>query len=370
MIELPNLTAAEAMQPQALARKGVVVQEELTRVQKGQILILFALFLTAMLGVLGLSMDVGYLASQRRMMQNAADLAAIAGALSVANYSSTNQISSMTAVQHTIDGNQTHEGSPALEKCDYINDGLASVSSCDGFVPAAATGISIRVRETHKTFFIKVVPGGPSEVTTRATASARVERLFRGGMDSPFIVCGWDTMKLDGSTESILTDNTTVNPNALGDSFRLTGTGDAISRCGIETSGSAWRGLAQNQDSSPNNIGNELNSYWLTKNGSSPGSVKNNVAGLNGCTAGTAAPFGSCVMLIPVATDAAHDHGRVKVGGDYKLYVVKVLGFLVTSCGGGCYQGTLLDDYPTFGASVTGWTRDTGAVTVVKLQKV
>ncbi|MDQ2684109.1 MAG: Tad domain-containing protein, partial [Chloroflexota bacterium] len=135
MSTLPRLSAGEALIPGALERAGYIDPEEVPRqASRGQIMILFALFLTAMLGVLGLAMDVGYAVSQRRMMQNAADLAAISGALSVANYSENNIIAALTTVQSTIDGNQTHEGSPALEVCNYVNDALATVASCDAVV--------------------------------------------------------------------------------------------------------------------------------------------------------------------------------------------------------------------------------------------
>lgn len=375
MTPMPHLTAAEALQSGALERAGYIdPNEEPRQASRGQIMILFALFLTGMLGVLGLSIDVGYAVSQRRMMQNAADLAAIAGALSVANYSSTNQISSMTAVQNTIDGNQTHEGSPALEECDYINDSLFHVSACDGYVPADATGVSVKVRETHQTFFIRAVPGAPTQVSTRAVATARVERLFRAGMDAPFVVCGYDTKRLDGSTMDILTSNNFVNPAAIGQTFRIMGTSDGtdpqIANCGLEGIGAGnWKGLADNSSSAPNNNGKELNQFWLGQNGTSPGVMRYNIQGLEGCQQGDPKPY-DCVLLLPVSTDEAHGTKPQKpVGGPAQFMIVKVLGFLVSSCGANCYQATLLDDYPTFGGSVPGWCRDCGAVTVIKLRE-
>jgi Flp pilus assembly protein TadG len=375
MTTLPRLTTAEALQPGALQRAGYIdPNAEPRTASRGQIMIMFALFLTAMLGVLGLSIDVGYAVSQRRMMQNAADLAAIAGALSVANYSTTNSISSMTAVQNTIDGNQTHEGSPALEECDYVNDSLFAVSACDARVPADATGVSIKVRETHKTFFIRAVPGAPTQVSTRAVATARVERLFRAGMDAPFIVCGYDTKRMDGSKVSILLNNNFVNPDAIGQTFRLMGTSTGetaqIANCGLDGIGAgSWRGLADNSSSAPNNNGRELNQMWLGQNGTSPLQMRYNIQGIEGCQQGDRQPY-DCVLLLPVSTDEAHGYKPEKpLGAPASFRIVKVLGFVVSSCGSGCYQGTLLDDYPTFGGSVPGWCRDCGAVTVIKLRE-
>jgi hypothetical protein len=486
---LPKLTAAEALRPGALARAGYM-QEEPPGARRGQVFILFALVLTAMLGVLGLAIDVGYAVSQRRMMQNAADLSAIAGALSVANYNQNYRISALTAVQGTVDGNQTHEGSPALEECSYTDDDLNELGSCDGFVPANATGVTVLVRETHPTFFIKAVPGAPSEVSTRARATARVERLFRAGMDSPFIVCGYGTKRMDGSALSILDSDGFVNQDAIGETYRLTGlsysstfytnednSGASIADCGLnlaakqyvdsildsdqdddgvpnstdncpteDNSGQGdddddgignrcdeedddpegddgddvpndedncinvenesqddddgdgvgnacdweirydnygqvknakrWGGLAENKESSANNDSRELDEYWYGRTRLGSGRFKYKVTGLDACQQGSLPPGPGgdpCVILIPIASDADHSGKAPKPAtsalGWPEFWVVKVLAFKVRSCGNGCWEGTLLDDYPTFGGSVGGWCRDCGAVTVIKLKE-
>ena len=48
--------------------------------QRGQILVLFTLALVAMIAMVGLVIDGGAAYAQRRAQQNAADLAALAGA--------------------------------------------------------------------------------------------------------------------------------------------------------------------------------------------------------------------------------------------------------------------------------------------------
>ncbi len=376
------ISTADALIPGALERAGYKQDDEPKSASPGQVLIMFAIFMTTMIGVLGLSIDVGYSVSQRRMMQNAADLAAIAGALSISNYSPTNQISSMTAIQNTIDGNQTHEGSPALESCDYINDSLYEVSACDAYVPADATGVTITVRETHETFFVRAVPGAPTQVTTRATAAARVERLFRGGTDAPFMVCGYDTKLMDGSELSILSSNNFVNPAAVGKTFRVMGTipNDPAAEPNFATCGLAkadgspatgWRGAALgNAHNGMSNERAELGTRWWVEGGASPKPIRYNVQGLDGCQQGDRDPY-NCVMLLPIAIDEAH--GGIKpvwqTGGSAQFTVTKVLAFVVTKCGTACYSATLLDDYPTFGSSVAGWCRDCGAVTVIKLKE-
>jgi Putative Flp pilus-assembly TadE/G-like len=378
MIQYPDITASEALETNVLESKGFVLEPERNKAEKGQILILFALFLTAMLGILGLAMDVGYSSSQRRSMQNAADLSAQAGALAVASFNDANQVASMTAVQATINGNGTAQGAPVLERCDYIDGSNSAIFSCDQYVPSTAIGVTIQVRETHPTFFLKVVPGGPDTVTTRARAAARVELMRLAGMDGPFVVCGYNTKRMDGSEQDILLTDATVNENAIGKTFRLTGTSSGstpqIAKCGLTgTNASGWRGLAENQYSAPNNQGRGNDQWWFGRLGTSPGAIQYTVTGVQGCRQLQAAPYGNCVMLLPVASDASGgdiSHAARMASGRPNFYVVKVLGFLVSSCGAGCYQGTLLDDYPVWGVSENGWCRDCGGSVVIKLVDV
>lgn len=250
-----------------------------------------------------------------------------------------------------------------------------AIYSCDGAVPSSAIGVSVQVRETHQTFFLRVIPGGPDTVTTRARAAARVELMQLAGMDGPFVVCGYNTKRMDGSEQDILLTNSTVNPNAIGKTFRLTGTSTGsnaqIADCGLTgTNAAGWRGLAENQYSGLNNNGRGNNQWWFGRLGTSPGAIQYTVTGVRGCRQLTAAPYGTCVMLLPVATDVnggdIGDSARM-ASGRPNFKVVKVLGFLVSSCGGSCYQGTLLDDYPVWGVSQNSWCRDCGGSVVIKL---
>jgi len=160
MISYPKISASEALSADVLASKGFDLEPERSGAEKGQVILLFAFFLTAMLGVLGLAMDVGYSASQRRSMQNAADLAAQAGALAVASFNDAHQLSAMTAVEANLTGNETAEGAGVLEQCDYLDNSDTPIFSCDQYVPSTAIGVSVQVRETHDTFFMRIIPGG------------------------------------------------------------------------------------------------------------------------------------------------------------------------------------------------------------------
>jgi hypothetical protein len=158
-------------------------------------------------------------------MQSAADLAAIAGAHAVAEYrDGVHEVPAWESVDAVLHGNQTGEGTPGVTECVYVDDDFSSQGECEVNVPVGATGVRVEVYETHETFFIQVVPGVDPEITTRASATARVELLFRAGMDSPFIVCGYGSRLADGSGElDILLDDDTVNPEAIAQTFRIVG---------------------------------------------------------------------------------------------------------------------------------------------------
>ena len=66
-------------------------------------------------------------------------------------------------------------------QCEYINDASQSLGNCAGAIPSSATGVRVTVQENHPTFFIKVVPGGPSNVTTSAVAAANIRKLPANG---------------------------------------------------------------------------------------------------------------------------------------------------------------------------------------------
>ena len=251
-------------------------------------------------------------------------------------------------------------------------------------MPSNATGVSVTASETHDTFFIGVIPGAPVHVTTRATAEAQIERLDLAGMDSPFILCGYNTKYSDSedptntSTMDVLLSSYVINPNAIGHTFRLTGKDENdISRCGA-TTGTAtsfarrWRGLADKEANNGKRInlaGQDSSIWWNAKIGSaktSTGTLTNKVNGISGCAEQTAPPF-DCVVLIPIATQWDTTTKRFQV--------TKILAFQVSQDPNDeyTYWGTLIDDYLVYGASVplsidlAPWCRDCGSVVVARL---
>jgi hypothetical protein len=360
---------------------------------KGQILILFAFFLTAMIGVLGLAIDLGFAYSQRRSVQNATDLAATAGAREVARFVGTgasedvqNSSNAGSVVRTLVTDNNQGSSPTVLEDCSYIDIGgfpqsEGDPAGCDGEVPANATGVYVKASETHSTFFMRMIPGAPVYVTTRAEASAQVERLDLAGMDAPFILCGyntkhWDSDDAERDTMNVLLSDYVINPAAIGEVFQLTGytgTNTDIEKCGATGSFSTWHGLAAKDANEGKRIvlsGASTSTWWNPMIGLASvnaSTITNKVSGREGCAELAAKPY-NCVMMIPIATEYT--------GGTLKRFkVTKIMAFDVwqDESAPNVYWGRLIDDYLVFGASVplgvdqAPWCRDCGSVVVVRL---
>ncbi len=363
---------------------------------RGQVLIMFALFLTVMMGILGLAVDLGYAFSQRRTVQNAADLAAVAGTRTVIRYKAGDSTAALTDVQNLVSANHMNNTVTELESCSYLDQSAVEVGDCSLTVPANATGVYVSVSETHPTFFIKVVPGAPAFVTTRADASAQTERLDLAGMDAPFVLCGYDTKYANRDVSpaeidemDILLSDYVVNPDALGKEFRLSGSSkNDVSRsaCNVPATDAymnSWRGLSDKVANEGKRIvlppGTNYAEWWNPKIGSPSTNVStliNKVSGIEGCveltnpkTISSDNPSDECVMLLPIAT---HYESSVR-----RFKVTKVMAFRVRkdTSNSSTYWGTLLDDYLVYGASVprgidlAPWCRDCGSVVVIRLDE-
>ena len=124
--------------------------------QRGQMLVLFALALIAMIAMVGLVIDGGATFAQRRGQQNAADLAALAAADAL--YNGRTQLQA-TAVAHSVAAtNSFPNGS---------NGTVVTVSYPGGEV-------KVDIAAPHKNYFAGIVGQPTWQVTTTASAIAGV----------------------------------------------------------------------------------------------------------------------------------------------------------------------------------------------------
>lgn len=328
---------------------------------RGQILIMFAAFLVVIVGVTGLAIDLGYAFGARRAMQNAADAGALAGAQIVSKSTPDAPLSALTAVQNAVTANKLGTIVPTITACNYVSDSETILGTCANPVPANTTGVRVAVQETHGTFFIGAVPGGPKTAAAGAVATAHVQTLANPPSDGPFIVCASGTELASGNgTMDILVQTNgvwTVNPDAVGVSFQIHG--PKVSTCGITNSN--FKGYA---DTYANTVNGNLTipNYFSYSTGTSAGQVTTDVQGINGCQAG--GPLNDCVAILPIAAiDPNHPVTNKQV------WTVAFAPFYVTADGANAHNGVLMADYVVIGGGRLGWQPDYSGPTIIRLTR-
>jgi Putative Flp pilus-assembly TadE/G-like len=360
---------------------------------RGQVIILFALFLTAMLGVLGLALDLGFAFSQRRTMQNTADAAALAGARAVARWSPSNNIAALPEVQAMTANpdNRLGSSSPTIVSCTYVDygsatggggddgddddddDGGGGGSACGATVPAWAKGVRVVVEEEHETFFIQAIPGAPERVATRATATAVVQ-LADPIKDGPFIVCGTAAWAVRNRTSALnphqsvplLKSDNTIDQQYVGWTFRVwdnslsQGQADKPpAKAGCTTPAADWNGSAGDEGAA--NINRPTPGYFSYDHGTGAGQVNSTIIGAQGCVAGTEKPY-KCVMILPLARSTPAPTNT-------ELWVVGFAAFYVESVDPNSVNGVLLSNYILNHRGSDTWCRDCEGTVVVRLRE-
>ena len=336
---------------------------------RGQILVMFAIFLVGLMGMLGLATDVGFAYSQRRTMQAAADAGALAGAHQVARWAADSPTSAGPDVAAMVAANKMNT-EPVVTRCEYVDYGEVSQGSCDASVPVGATGVHVEVAEEHLTFFIRVIPGAPEKVRVEAEATAHVQQYLPDPSQAPFIVCGIGTKLEDRSSFSIFEEpivdplNPIVRDEAYDQRFVIhdaisNGPNSRVEDCDIDTS--SFKGRAKPDA----NSGATIPGWWYGDTGERAGPTRTTVNGIEGCRNGTGSPY-DCVAFLPVAI---MDPPSVADGSDRRFYVVAMLPFRLEQTRPNQHVGILLRDYVVSGPGENTWCRDCGGSVVIKLTR-
>ncbi|HEY7031576.1 MAG TPA: pilus assembly protein TadG-related protein [Thermomicrobiales bacterium] len=329
-----------------------------------QIVVMFALFATALVGALGLATDLGISFAGRRAMQNAADAAAYAGARKVAKAATASGVSASSEVG-TVAGTNGFAFASATPTvaCAYVTDADASVGDCSATVPAAATGVKVTVTETHPTFFLRVVPGGPETATTRATATAHVEVPGLTGA-GPFIVCATDTILYPNTNTSMNVLNKVggswqLNTAAVGKTFLIHG--PQINKCA--NSNNSFKGIA---DTDANKSLTAPPEKYFGYSTGTVASISATVDGIQGCQAG--GPLDNCVAYLPMSVvDAGHP--VINSGSNKQMWTIGFASFLITQVSSNTHTGKLLGNYIVKHSGGLGWTPTYFGPVVIKLTK-
>ncbi len=140
--------------------------------QHGQMVVILALGLTALLLALGLVVDSGYAWSQQRAGQNAADFAAMAGARVLGEYYTGKPVGQgsdaniSAAITNTLASNGA-----SLASAQYVDQSGRALGNVGSGIPTGAVGVVVRADTSWDTFFVRIVPGmGTWHAGTAATA--------------------------------------------------------------------------------------------------------------------------------------------------------------------------------------------------------
>ncbi len=327
-----------------------------------QVVILFAIFSTAMVGVLGLATDLGISFAGRRSMQNAADAAAYAGTRQIAKAATTSGVSAWSEVSTLVDGNGfTFASSSPGFTCIYVDDADEMVADCHATVPSTATGVKVTVTETHPTYFIRVIPGAPKTATTSATSVAHVMKPALSGA-GPFIVCATDTVLYPNTTTSMNILNKVgstwqINPAAVGKTFLIHG--PQINQCGNNSN--QFKGIADSD--SNKDLVSPPERYFGYSTGT-VASISTTVDGIQGCQAGQA--INNCVAYLPVAV-IDPSHPVLNTTSNKQMWTIGFTAFLITEIDSNTHTGKLLGNYIVKHSGSLGWTPTYFGPIVIKL---
>ena len=132
-------------------------------------------------------------------MQSAADAGALAGTRMVAkNNVDSVPTSVLSEVTDVIQKNKMSGGNISSIDCNYVTDNGSVITPCVSVIPPTASGVEVKVTESHPTYFIRVVPGAPNTVSTNALARANVKIAPVIPGDGPYLPCGIHTQLVSG----------------------------------------------------------------------------------------------------------------------------------------------------------------------------
>jgi len=210
MIKQPLQGSGVTARPRLAARR----RSSLSRASHGQVMVMFALMLTAMIGMLALVFDIGYGLVQRRISQNIADSTATAGTQTmgygapiVVHDGDVYAIIQDVALNNNVPQSRLTITTPAgvgttpaqvYVVGQYVDSsgtdipGVYVTNAAGGALPAAGKGVHVRVTIRYNTFFAGVI--GYPAVTVSGSATAVNKYVQPAGFSSgiqPF-AARWD----------------------------------------------------------------------------------------------------------------------------------------------------------------------------------
>jgi len=212
------------------------------KLERGQSVVMVALAIVALVAMVGLAIDGGYAYAQRRLIQNLADSAALAGAGKLRDgLAYTTDAEVRRSIERYAGGNR-----PLLRDVhweayytDALDQQIGTIQVGDlGYIPLQARGVRVVAYAAFDTFFIRVL--GINLGSVSASSVARIANPSSGGTWAVWVGgtsrCSQGTLNFQASDVRVtgaLHSNANIQINAGGQGIVINGTVESV--LGVET---------------------------------------------------------------------------------------------------------------------------------------
>jgi hypothetical protein len=170
---------------------------QLGRDERGQILVIVAGGMIALLAIAALALEGGMLVLNRRDAQNGADLASVAGGRQVA-LSYVESARAQSAVYNAVNKSLIENDCLAADGCAWTANfagaalaDLGPVNDSGAAIPSGSLGVHVHVTRTVDAIIGHAIGFNSWDVSTEATAISARPSQFPAGVMLPIAVCGW-----------------------------------------------------------------------------------------------------------------------------------------------------------------------------------
>jgi len=193
--------------------------------------LVFAAFgMIVLLAAAGLSVDIGYLRYQRRLMQSAADSAALAGAAQLGAGGSFLQAQAAATEDSRING--------------FPNSGGITVTPTQITVGGNNNTMQVTVSENYQTFFMRILGGSFNNVTVSTTATAQ----YLGSRNCIYALQGGGGITVSGAGSVNVTNCGIIDNESLAGGGSITAASVGVHGSSIGTTPPAITGMLQSSD--------------------------------------------------------------------------------------------------------------------------
>ena len=188
--------------------------------ERGQILVIVAGGLIALLAITALALEGGTLMLNRRDAQNSADIASLAGARMVSlNYTAGGRTQAQVyqAVNDSLGLNDCAPASttPCTWDAQFVGASLVDlgpVANSGAALPSGTIGVRVGVNRAPGALIGRVIGFQSWSVSTEATAISAKQKNFPAGVLLPIALCGWGQT---GVNDCLQASNSPARPDRL-----------------------------------------------------------------------------------------------------------------------------------------------------------